>query len=448
QIIENFKIGSAASLSLPFLINWLLGDISNLIGCILTHQLPFQMYLAIYFCIADVILFGQWIYYSRQEHWRQSLPEITVADLPEIAETNSQQHRHHHHRQHRSRSRSQSRPYRSGQATSTGTINATSSTDQLLLRDETDLDVGISGDLESAAETFPPVQQRSRPRRLTTTSDIGHRRSTSMVLFGLVLLTMKQTLPALQEEQEFTGRNNYGDLGSDMPSIVGRVFARALEGDQGLGEMQSSPADRNIVQLGRIFAWVCTIFYLTSRMPQLWKNFKRKSVQGLSILMFFWAAMGNMSYTLSILNSADAINPETRKKFLREAVPYVLGSSGTLTFDLSIFFQWLYYTGKLRIFGIGRRHHHHRHRHRHHLSRQRDSRTLSRMDSMALSPSGSQAGLYTAYRALADDDDDEEDPDLLKDEDVLLSQSSRQSEEIHPHEGHDAEGHAHSLEMD
>src|SRR5687768_14261750 len=110
--------------------------------------------------------------------------------------------------------------------------------------------------------------------------------------------------------------------------------------------------------------------------------------------MFFWAAMGNLTYTLSILNSADAVNPETRKRALLEAVPYVLGSSGTLMFDVSIFVQWLYYTGKLRVFGIhSKRYHHHHHHRRHHQSRSRESRPISRVESMLLSASPSQSGM-------------------------------------------------------
>ncbi|KAF9391514.1 hypothetical protein CPC16_004215 [Podila verticillata] len=347
QIIENFKLGSA-------------GDVSNLIGCILTHQLPFQMYLAIYFCIADVILFGQWIYYSQKERRRNSLPDIVVGLLPETTESD-------HHL------------LRSG-----AIIGPTTFVD--------DQDQTTANGLEHS-ETVSPLLQRPRPRRATTASDIAHRRSTSIVLFGLMLLAMKQTLPGLQEDT--TGKYLDRRFGASQHSRTGRIFARGLEED---GE--PVPPDQTIVQLGRIFAWVCTVFYLSSRMPQLWKNYRRKSVQGLSILMFFWAAMGNLTYTLSILNSANAVNPETSRQFLREAVPYVLGSSGTLMFDVSIFGQWLYYTGRLNFL---RR----RSRHRHHHHRVRGSHSHSRMDSMAMSPSGSQSGLYNILV-------DEEDPNELE----------------------------------
>ena len=85
-----------------------------------------------------------------------------------------------------------------------------------------------------------------------------------MVLFGLVMLTMRQTLPALQQSS-IPSSESYTQNDS-------RVFARALDDEQSLGEGASVVDDPNIIQLGRIFAWVCTIFYLSSRMPQLWKN--------------------------------------------------------------------------------------------------------------------------------------------------------------------------------
>ncbi|KAG9067517.1 hypothetical protein KI688_012300 [Linnemannia hyalina] len=253
-------------------------------------------------------------------------------------------------------------------------------------------------------ETMSPLLPRPRPRRATTAADIAHRRSTSMVLFGLVLFTMRQTMPGL--EQSGAGILSY-NRGADN-TYSGRAFSkRGLDDSYPTMGEEPAPTDPNAVQLGRIFAWVCTVFYLSSRMPQLWKNFTRKSVQGLSILMFFWAAMGNLSYTLSILNSKDAVDPETGRKFLLEAVPYVLGSSGTLMFDLSIFFQWLYYTGRLRVLGLRPKRHHHHHRRHHSRSTVGRSRSQSGVNSMILSPSESQSGLYNILV-------DEEDPDVIE----------------------------------
>ena len=59
QLWTNFRSGTAESLSLIFLCNWLMGDLCNLLGGILTKQLPFQIYLAAYFVFIDSSLFLQ-----------------------------------------------------------------------------------------------------------------------------------------------------------------------------------------------------------------------------------------------------------------------------------------------------------------------------------------------------------------------------------------------------
>jgi uncharacterized protein with PQ loop repeat len=96
--------------------------------------------------------------------------------------------------------------------------------------------------------------------------------------------------------------------------------------------------------VGRLSAWTCTVLYMTSRLPQIWTNLSRKSVQGLSILLFISAALGNALYSASVL-----INPlasgNTRHEYLLESLPFLLGSGGTLIFDAIIVIQWLAWRG-------------------------------------------------------------------------------------------------------
>lgn len=49
--------GSVEGLALPFLLNWMLGDVTNLIGCILTDQLDFQKHLATLSVLPSTYLF-------------------------------------------------------------------------------------------------------------------------------------------------------------------------------------------------------------------------------------------------------------------------------------------------------------------------------------------------------------------------------------------------------
>ncbi|GAA5814748.1 hypothetical protein MFLAVUS_008250 [Mucor flavus] len=96
-----------------------------------------------------------------------------------------------------------------------------------------------------------------------------------------------------------------------------------------------SSAEGNTIWVGRFFAWLCTFLYLSSRLPQIYQNFCRRSVEGLSMALFFFAAMGNLTYVLSIFT-----NPHATRAIMLEAVPYIIGSAGTLIFDFTIFGQY------------------------------------------------------------------------------------------------------------
>lgn len=48
--------------------------------------------------------------------------------------------------------------------------------------------------------------------------------------------------------------------------------------------------------VGRASAWTCTTLYLTSRLPQIWQNFRRRSVEGLAMMLFVMAFVGNSLY--------------------------------------------------------------------------------------------------------------------------------------------------------
>ncbi|GAA5903783.1 PQ-loop repeat-containing protein [Sporobolomyces salmoneus] len=95
--------------------------------------------------------------------------------------------------------------------------------------------------------------------------------------------------------------------------------------------------------IGRMSAWLCTTLYLTSRLPQIWRNFRRRSVEGLAMTLFFFAFIGNSLYVVSILTNPLA---QTEPGYIVESTPYLLGSGGTLCFDLMIMFQSVIYSEK------------------------------------------------------------------------------------------------------
>ena len=98
--------------------------------------------------------------------------------------------------------------------------------------------------------------------------------------------------------------------------------------------------------VGRISGWLCARLYITSRIPQIWENHIRRSVAGISILLFIAAFSGNLLYTISVLTNPSA-NGDAARTYLQESLPFLLGSGGTLVFDLMIVAQWAAWRNKV-----------------------------------------------------------------------------------------------------
>lgn len=116
----------------------------------------------------------------------------------------------------------------------------------------------------------------------------------------------------------------------------------------------SSPVDEYpVLDLwGQIFGWLCAVLYLGSRLPQLLLNFRRKSTEGISVLFFLFACLGNLTYVLSIFaydpvcREAKCQPGEARQiygRYLLVNASWLAGSLGTLLLDLSIFAQFFIY---------------------------------------------------------------------------------------------------------
>ncbi|KAG0165445.1 hypothetical protein DFQ30_008449 [Apophysomyces sp. BC1015] len=243
QVIKNYRLGTAESLSFSFLVVWLTGDVANLIGCRITGQLPFQLYLSIYFIAIDTFLCIQWLYYVRYPD--NALRLWFNPPQPAVSETKPTEYTH------------------------------------LLL------------------STAPSTASAS------TSSSSKNYNSTALFMLGLFSL---------------------GNISTNLTSMDTTTLSAF--GDE---------HDR-ILWIGRFFAWTCTFLYLSSRLPQIYQNFRRRSVEGLAMSLFGFAAMGNLTYCLSIFT-----NPHATRASMMESVPYILGSAGTLVFDATIFSQYLFF---------------------------------------------------------------------------------------------------------
>lgn len=78
QILKNWRRKSMEGLSPGFLVAWVFGDATNLLGCFLTGQLGVQTLLASYYCCVDIVLAAQYILYRPK-------PEVIDAFDPEAS---------------------------------------------------------------------------------------------------------------------------------------------------------------------------------------------------------------------------------------------------------------------------------------------------------------------------------------------------------------------------
>lgn len=83
--------------------------------------------------------------------------------------------------------------------------------------------------------------------------------------------------------------------------------------------------------------WCSALLYVGSRIPQIAKNHRNKSTQGLSPYMFIFAIAGNSLYIASIFLES------TERFFLMKNLPWIVGSAGTLALDMYIGVQFVMY---------------------------------------------------------------------------------------------------------
>ncbi|KAL2863486.1 PQ-loop repeat-containing protein [Aspergillus lucknowensis] len=331
QIIENFRRGSADGLSLLFLIVWLVGDVFNILGAVLQGVLPTMIILAVYYTLADIVLLGQCFYY-RGFTLRDEPSPFSIPEEPGEIETPS----------------------------------------PVISRKPTE-----HTSLLTAHDTHPTYHSNigssnSRPANgngpaSAPTHSYGHRRhSASSLLHPSVDGThLSPATPFIEPEKP----SRRAQAVSTLQSVLFNLSAVALvcaAGILGWYVSRSTPAthekhderlpnDATLVfdPLGQVFGYLCAVFYLASRLPQILLNYKRKSTDGVSLLFFLFACIGNLTYVLSILAYSPVCEEGRRcrpddigavyARYILVNLSWLIGSFGTLFLDMCIFIQFFLY---------------------------------------------------------------------------------------------------------
>lgn len=318
QILENFRRHSASGLSLLFIIAWLLGDVFNILGAILQGVLPTMTILAVYYTLADLVLLGQCFYYrgwTLSDYPAEEVEEEEEEERPLLWRDDPPASQ----RRNLSAADAERRPSRG----SLGSFH-----EHLYAVDGTHLSPATPLRPASKATEIPP----------------SHAVKSQSALIGTIYNTSALVLVCAA-----------GFLG---------WWLSAAQHPHRSHEHQSTSVEKEVHfdLWGQIFGYLCAVLYLGSRLPQLLLNFRRKSTEGVSMLFFLFACVGNLTYVLSIfayepncarLASVDDLRGCEQGEWSHEYGRYILvntswliGSAGTLILDLMIFGQFWIYRGK------------------------------------------------------------------------------------------------------
>ncbi|KAK4500536.1 hypothetical protein PRZ48_008725 [Zasmidium cellare] len=289
QLIENYTQGHADGISLTFLFIWFVGDVTNLAGALWAGLVPTVIALAVYFCFADLVLIAQCLYY--------------LAIKKQQAKKLEQETENH-----------------------TNGAPAESEITPLLLNG--------GGDQNKASPTQPK-------RRLTDVTDEnlglpGSRRTSSATQRRRDTNEQHQdTLSRVLEEPTKTRatiKNTVSILGVMAVGAAGWAIAWKAGawrptpvGDEGTGE---SPIGAEIL------GYISAVCYLGARIPQIVKNQRERSCEGLSLLFFLLSLLGNLTYGAGILFHS------IERQYVLTNLPWLIGSLGTMVEDVTIFIQF------------------------------------------------------------------------------------------------------------
>ncbi|KAL8920364.1 MAG: hypothetical protein Q9172_004530 [Xanthocarpia lactea] len=323
QIIENFRRHSADGLSLIFIVIWLAGDIFNILGAVLQGVIPTMTILAIYYTLADIVLLGQCFYYrgfvlsdAQPTSDEEAIVDEATEDSPLLA-----------------RDSTATRPIARPSAADADRNRRSSSFSSF----HSHLNQVDAAHLSPATPLIASSKPTVDPPAASASTSAATLRTFLLDTIALILVCAAGVLGWF-----LSTRSSQGQQSHDT-SPISATESEALHFDL----------------WGQIFGYLCAALYLGSRVPQLLLNYRRKSTEGVSMLFFLFACVGNLTYVMSIFAYEPACAKLEREygtiqcekgewkseyqRYVLVNTSWLVGSAGTLLLDMMIFAQfWIY----------------------------------------------------------------------------------------------------------
>ncbi|ODQ65991.1 hypothetical protein NADFUDRAFT_12704, partial [Nadsonia fulvescens var. elongata DSM 6958] len=94
--------------------------------------------------------------------------------------------------------------------------------------------------------------------------------------------------------------------------------------------------------IGILAAWVASLLYFASRIPQIHKTYTRKSTAGMGMGLFIADFIGNSTFVIAIVAKGMAMPDNDfveKSAFWSDEMPYILGNTLSVLGDIVIFYQ-------------------------------------------------------------------------------------------------------------
>lgn len=275
QMIENARNGNADGVSMTFLFIWMIGDITNLAGAVWGGLIPTVIALAVYFCFADLVLIGQCMYYNTINKNKKARDVEAPVD-------------EHAPLLHGSNNNGNAKP-----------------TPSRRLTDVTEENLGLPGSRRRSSRRTSEDPRRNSLERVFEEPTKGSSWLKNTVSILLIILVGT------------AGWAVAWKTGAWRPTPVGKEDSDA-----------SGPLGAEIL------GYTSAATYLLARVPQIIKNQRERSCEGLSLLFFMLSVMGNATYGAGILFHSVEL------RYFLTNLPWLIGSLGTIAEDVIIFVQF------------------------------------------------------------------------------------------------------------
>lgn len=309
QILKNHKLKSASGLSIYFLAEWLLGDLTNLLGALLTRQAAWQVVVAAYYVTVDVCLVNQYFWYEHFRPWREKRLRDAAPDYDHRGDDTLREVLIEIHQ-------SQGRSPPSSMDEGDRKTN-----------DQSSRSPATPKPFRNVNYSWSPKEKNTPSSSYRTIRRPPHSPSSGISPNTLLVISL-------------------------IFAVLAKASAMPISSQD-----HTSPPDQSetVEAAGRVLSWMSTLLYLGSRLPQIYRNNKRRSTSGLSPTLFIAAFFGNLFYSSSLVANPLAWNDAPpyglrgwadaegnhRMTWIGLATPFFLGAAGVLAMDAILGIQFL-----------------------------------------------------------------------------------------------------------